>query len=251
MGLRIINDAVIVDHAVRGHLHTTRAGNPTERQTNGMMIHSVYKRLKNSAKQGRDRSQKIVGDNCPLIYVVKGDDPLSTDFASIKRLLEHTPSIISNICGKIRDEVDGLVAMPSRYPLAFWLAKRIQRETSLPIFENVFQKSTNMEAAARASALISDRGDQMSKYKRKRLRNSVKMNAKKSGEPYSAKHVPTDIRHYFDPLRWNGLSCPKTHRLLLVDDLLATGGTFSAARQLLVDQGWRTPQQGVTWFSAV
>lgn len=251
MGLLIDDGLVIVDHNATDHLQTTRKGNPTQHHLSGLVVHSVYKRLKNSAKFSKDRDQKVIGDNCPLIYAVKGNDGLSTNVTSIKRLLEHTSSIISDICENIDGQVDGLVTMPSGFPLANWLAKRVQREMGLPIFTNVFRKSTKLEAAARAEALIPQPIAGLDKRQRKQLRNAVKKVRRIDGNTYAAKFVPPHLRSYFDPIQWQGLQCPQTHRLLLVDDLLASGGTFLAANSILQANGWPPPQHSVTWFSAV
>lgn len=251
MGLIIDNGLVIVDHNATDHLNTTRDGNPTQLKLEELVVHSVYKRLKNSAKFSKDRHQKTIGDNCPLIYAVKGSDGLSTNVASTKLLLEHTQSIISDICEKIDGQVDGLVAMPSGFPLANWLAKRIHRKTGLPIFADVFRKSTKIEAAARAAALIPTPIVGVDKQQRRQLINAVKRVLKTEGNIYAAKVVPPSLRTFFDPIQWQGLNCPNTHRLLLVDDLLASGGTFLAAKSILETRGWVSPRHSVTWFSAV
>jgi hypothetical protein len=251
VGLLIDDGLVIVDHRATDHLHTTREGNPTQHQLGGFVVHSVYKRLKNSAKFSKDRGQKTIGDNCPLIYAVKGNDGLSTNVTSTKRLLEHTPSIISDICENIDGQVDALVTMPSSFPLANWLAKRVQREMGLPVFTDVFRKSTKLEAAARAEALIPTPIAGVDKNQRRQLRNAVKRVRKIEGNTYAAKFVPPHFRSYFDPIQWQGLNCPQTHRLLLVDDLLASGGTFLAANSILQANGWPPSRHSVTWFSAV
>lgn len=251
MGLTINNGLVSVDHSVPDHLHTTQNGNPTQGKMGDLVVHSVFKRLKNSAKFSKDRSQKIIGDNCPLIYAVKGTDGLRTDVASIKRLLEYTPEIISCICDKLDGQIDGLIPMPSSFPLASWLAKRVQREMGLPIYTDVFRKSTKLEAAARAEGLISTPSEELTKPQRRQLRNAVKGVRKTEGEIFAAKVVKPNLRGYFDPIQWNGLECPKTYRLMLVDDLLASGGTFLAAQALLHENGWRLPNDSITWFSSV
>ena len=251
MGLIIDDGLVIVDHNATEHLNTTRDGNPTQSKLDDLLVHSVFKRLKNSAKFSKDRQQKVIGDNCPLIYAVKGSDGLSTNVTSTKRLLEHTQGIISDICEKIDGEVDGVVAMPSSFPLANWLAKRVQRETGLPIFNDVFRKSTKIEAATRAVALTPPRTAGIGKEQRKQLKNAVKKVQKIEGDIYAAKVVSPSLRAFFDPIQWQGLDCPNTHRLLLVDDLLASGGTFLAAKSLLEAHGWVSPLHSVTWFSAV
>jgi len=251
VGLRIVDGVVIVDHDSNEHLHTTRNGNPTDVLLGDLTVHSVYKRLKTSAKHARDRSQKVLGDNCPLIYAVKGNDGLSTTLSSTKLLLEHAPHIISDICLRIDCEVDGIVAMPSSFPLANWLARRVSRETGLQIFDDVFRKSSKAEAANRAEGLVGPPIEGLSKYNMKQLKNAVKASRKSAHEAYSAKTVKTGVRHYFDPLQWQGLNCPANHRLLLVDDLLASGSTFDAASSMLIDRGWPSPSHAVTWFSAV
>lgn len=251
MGLRIIDSRVVVDHSCKEHLHTELVGNPTVGELHGLKTFSVFKRLKNSAKQSRKRHEKIIGDNCPLIYALKGIDGLYTDTASIKHLYEHFPAILGQIIDQIDTNISAVVALPSRFPLADMLARRIKRNTNLTIFHDVFRKSTNDEACSRVENLLLSAPKSISHKDEKALRNTIKKLRSQPQSLFSAKDVPTKVRSYFDPLQPKTLHLEKDHQILLVDDLLASGETFRAATELLDQEGYKRPEQAVTWFSQV
>jgi len=74
LGLRVENNVVVVDHAMNEHLLTTAEGNPSEDTVEELRVISVFQRRFNSAKLARKRDEKVIGDNCPLIYALKGKD---------------------------------------------------------------------------------------------------------------------------------------------------------------------------------
>lgn len=260
MGLRIDNatNEVIVDHAVQEHLHTTDSGNPVRGAVvGGMHVDSIFRRKKASGKMQRDRSTRFLGDNCPLIYALKQKEGLWVSRSSIKALNVYMPQIVSDVCIPLNGQVTCIVTIPSQYPLVEILAKRISKHLGVPVLSGVLRKSTFLQASRRAEALLGNRGALaaagLSRRDETRLRNVMKEGMRQAAAPYSSKDVKTHLRQHFDPLRLaGGGALPSPHdRVLLVDDLLATGETLLAAAALLQARGIGHVYRAVTWFSKV
>lgn len=73
MGLRLQGQHVIVDHGCQDWLLTRPEGNPVIEYVNGLKVYSIFKRQRLSGKNRRNRQQRQLGDNCPLIYALKGE----------------------------------------------------------------------------------------------------------------------------------------------------------------------------------
>ncbi len=251
MGLIINGRNVIVDHHVKGHLLTTRVGNPTETLAGTLQIRSVFKRLKNSQKVARNRKNKLIGDNCPLVYALKGKDNLKTSITSIKKLHDDFPLILGNACEKFASQVDAIVPMPSDFPLADCLATRIARHMKIPVLRDVFRKSTNAEAYAQVVDRLQNHPKDFSHKVKIQLQNTLQRLQKSPDADYSAKDVFTKVRQHFVPLQIHCLRRVDHKRLLLVDDLLATGETLLCGQRHIINSGLPEPLHAVTWFSNV
>lgn len=259
LGLRIdaATNEVIVDHAAMDHLYTTQRGNPVQSKVDAIDVLSVFRRKKASGGMRRDRTLRHIGDNCPLIYALKQQEGLWVSRGSIKVLNQHMPQIISDVCTALAGNVTCIVTIPSRYPLADILAKRISVNLNIEIRGGIFRKSTFFEASRRADALLGSRVNiiqaGLSRSDEQDLRNAMKAGMRQAAAPYSAKDVRTNLRGYFDPLKLvvGGVLPNAEDGVLLVDDLLATGETLSAAASLLRTQGISQVNHSVTWFSKV
>lgn len=93
MGLVVQGNVVKVDHYNKEWLKTRPQGNPTKEEIDGLAVYSLFKRLLASAKSRR-KHRKIPGDNCPIIYALKGKDNLTTDISSIKKLRSSYDEIV-------------------------------------------------------------------------------------------------------------------------------------------------------------
>ncbi|AUR00798.1 adenine phosphoribosyltransferase [Phaeobacter inhibens] len=251
MGLRIDGSMVVVDHDNHDHLRTTKAGNPTLTEIDGISVHCVFQRLKNSAKFSQDRSKKTIGDNCPLVYALKGKDGLRTNVTAIKLLFDDFDHIAQEICAKIHGNFDCIVPVPSSFPLADCLANRLARRTGMPVYKSVFRKSKNHEAYGPIEPVFSMNPMSFDREDAKQLRNALKRMKKTPNEDYTAKYVGVGVRRHFDPLQIANNNIPAGQRPLLVDDLLATGETLVSAKKLLLNGGGAEPSMAVTWFSNV
>jgi len=260
LGLKIdtTTNEVIVDHAVQEHLHTTDDGNPVRGDVVGaMQVDSIFRRKKASGKMRRDRSLKTIGDNCPLIYALKQQQGLWVSRSSIKTLNVYLPQIVSEVCDSLNGHVTCIVTIPSQHPLAGILAKRISRNLRIPVFGSVLRKNTFFQASRHAATLLNSKpalkAAGVSQQDEKQLRNVMKKGMRQAAASYSSKDVGTKIREHFDPLRLGvGAALPSAQdRVLLVDDLMATGETLLAGAALLRAQGILNVNRSVTWFSKV
>jgi len=253
LGLRVENNVVVVDHAMNEHLLTTAEGNPSEDTVEELRVISVFQRRFNSAKLARKRDEKVIGDNCPLIYALKGKDGLSVEFKSIKILNLSIPEIIGRIAQLLGNQLDLVASMPSSSPLAAILGRRLSRAVGRPHTSDLFTKATNAQASAQVSLAIETDRKAFTREEEVALKNVLKHLSRVPEEAYTAKNVRPAIRKYFEPLAMGALPqhIQNQSRILLVDDLLATGETLKAAHRLLSTAGLQGEHAGVTWFSRV
>lgn len=253
MGLRIVDNVVIVDHDVNEHLQTTAIGNPSIDWIDDLQVYAIFQRKFHSAKASRDRQARILGDNCPLIYALKGKDGLTVEFRSIKSLNDSIPTIINAVVDDLGESFDAVVPMPSSSPLSAILAKRLARASGRPLLGGMFSKSTNGVAMASVAGVLAENSRAFPKEDAVHVRNALKFLRSIEDEPYAAKNIKTQIRKYFLPLAINAIppQLDAGTRLLLVDDLLATGETLRAAQSLLINSGIVGQHVAATWFSRV
>lgn len=244
MGLVVTQNLVTVDHAVREHLITTVDGNPkTDIRECGLKVTSLFTRIKASAKKSRDRKAKVIGDNCPLLYALKGKDGLTTNITSIKRLVQSGNEILAVIAEQT--EADTIVYMPSGYSLSRIVASRCASVLGAELADDVFVKSTKMEAFDMIRK-AEDNGD-ISVEERKSLQFRLK-----TADSFSLKVIPVEYRHLFTPLQRNpAFRGNVTGRVVLVDDLLATGRTLTVAKEIVQAMNGVTSVEAVCLFSDV
>ena len=253
MGLRLDGSTVVVDHAVKDHLYTGTYSNPSKYTVGDVDVISVYRRKKSSGVERRDRLAKRTGDNCPLIYALKRVDGLDVKVGSIKKLLEYMPAILDEVVEKLPKDFTHIVTIPSSHQLARILAKRIALRMNIPILDGLLEKSTCFEATMRADTLLKKSPKSVPREIEVALRNTVKNVRKTAKLPYSSKFTPVHIRNHFDPLKISPRATGFTEeaKVLLIDDLLASGETLVAANHLLKCLGLKANCQAVTWFGSV
>lgn len=247
MGLVINGTHVVVDHACKDWLVTEPAGNPTEEWVENLRIWSVFRRRLASAKIQRDRRLKMLGDNCPIIYALKGKQGLTTDLASILLLSRSFRIILDDIVSRETEGYDAVISMPSSHPLSTMVATRFARKFSAPHLGNVFRKITVEEALT-----MLDRADiDVSDHKRLAFRIGKQLQSAGFSGAFSLKDVPVGFRHIFTPLKINaGALTINASRVLLVDDLLATGTTMITAAELIRQNSPHASVCGVCLFGS-
>lgn len=253
MGLTINGNIVAVDHNSKDHLYTEIYGNPSQYTAGNIKTLSVYRRKKSSGHNKRNRNANRTGDNCPLIYALKQINGLSVKINSIKYLMKYMPTILDNIVNILPKDFTEIVTIPSAYPLASILAKRLALRMNIPVLNDLLQKSTCFNATIRANSILLHQKLSIDRKTEVSIRNSIKKIRKTPNAPYSSKSTNTLIRKYFDPLsinKTNYLFTAKS-KVLLVDDLLSSGETIVAADQLLKKIGLTSNCMAVTWFGRV
>lgn len=146
VGLNLQGYHVTIDHSHRHWLITTPEGNPTRERVGNLTIYSMFRRQKAPASLNRDRKQRKLGDNCPLIYALKGKEGLTTDFSSIKALSQSFNAILEAIAQAEPDGYDLIVSMPSAHNISHIVGKRFSRYFNAPHFKDLLRKITVEEA---------------------------------------------------------------------------------------------------------
>jgi len=235
MGLTLHGNKVLVDHSHNRLLNTSIEGNPTVCKIAGLTVFSIFKREK-ASRQIKQHG----GDNCHLLYALKGKDQLETTRGSIKSLLPAFNQILQ----KIPQDYDLVVPMPSKYWISTIVAKRLARRSRIKVTTDIFQKITIDQARETLENL-----DLPSQEKRKidfRLKNQGN-----SGGSFSLKEIPTKYRQFFCPLILCNRPQANLKKVLLVDDLLSTGTTLNSAKTLLQPICIDTEIDAVCLFSQV
>ncbi|UFH49065.1 phosphoribosyltransferase [Pseudomonas sp. KNUC1026] len=203
----------------------------------------MFTRIKNSAKTSRDRKQSVIGDNCPLLYALKRKQGLNTDITSIKRLLESGNAILSTLAQQL--QADTVVYMPSSHSLSKIVARRCALKFQAALAHEVFVKTTRSEACQMIELALAQGA--ITTQDRKRLHFRLK-----AADVFSLKAIPIGFRQFFSPVRLNELCGDMAMgRVVMVDDLLATGRTLSVARQLVLTLPGVTSVEAVCLFSDV
>ncbi|PJR59643.1 hypothetical protein CWM52_20620 [Raoultella sp. T31] len=234
MGLILKGHKVIVDHDCRDWLITRPQGNPTIEHSGNLKIYSVFKRQLLSGKRRRNREQRQLGDNCPLIYALKGKEELTTDISSIKRLHKSFGIILEQIARQEPDGYQLIISMPSAHNISHVVAKRFARRFGSVHSTNLLRKITVEEAFR-----LLDRAD-ISVEETRSLDYRIKLQAKEVGFKgnFSLKGIPAGLRDALPPLSLNVL--PELNfrptRILLVDDLMASGTTLDTAAHIISQQ---------------
>ncbi|TVU85042.1 MULTISPECIES: phosphoribosyltransferase family protein [Pseudoalteromonas] len=231
MGLIVQGRVVVVDHDNKEWLKTSSQGNPTKEVIEGLTVYSLFKRLRTSKKIRRKYRNKIPGDNCPIIYALKGKDNLTTDLTSIKKLRISYNSIISIFQASEPNGYDLVISMPSAHNISRIIGKRLAGTFSAHHSDNFLRKLTIDEAFN-----LLDRAD-ISVDEHKALSFRLRKQRQESGfqGAFSLKGIPVPFRSEFPPLCLNNTKIENLEplRILLVDDLLATGTTLKTAHNLV------------------
>jgi hypothetical protein len=230
LGLVVQGNVVKVDHDNKEWLKTRPQGNPTKEEIDGLAVYSLFKRLLASAKSRR-KHRKIPGDNCPIIYALKGKDNLTTDISSIKKLRSSYDEIVRVFKASEPTGYDLIISMPSSHNISRIIGKRLAGVFSAHHSNDLLRKLTIEEAFT-----LLDRAD-ISVEDHKTLTHRLRKQMKESGfqGDFSLKGIPVHYRSEFPPLCLNNYKIAHLdpQRILLVDDLLATGTTLKTAEKLV------------------
>lgn len=227
MGLNIKGDLVDVDHSHNQLLSTGRHGNPAiqhvPKDASLLAVYSTFQRHKAPNSTKRDREQRSRGDNCHLLYALKGKDGLRTTFGAIRRLMLDFDAILADMANQT-GTYDAILPMPSGYGISRIYAKRLARRYGCKVVEGVFEKITM------------DTAKQLLSSSTLTFAERRKIAARLSSPDFSLKSIPVQYRQHFPPVVLVKNALPEgCKRFLLADDLLSTGTTLLAARKLILD----------------
>jgi len=141
LGFEVKDDGrVDVDHEHNTFCVTRPVGNPTIVKTHcGLVVCSIFKRLAHK-KKPKSRSK---GDNCPMIYALKGKEGLYTTLSDIKLLYSSACEILANYIASQDPEYDLIIPMPSTHQISNMLARQVQRQVSTAnVLQGSLKKST-------------------------------------------------------------------------------------------------------------
>lgn len=228
MGLNITGDLVDVDHDHNRLLNTSRHGNPVVQHVPlkkpELVVYSTFQRLKTPRSMAESRHGPIRGDNCHLLYALKGKDGLRTTFGAVRRLMLHFDAIVEDIVDQSGD-YDAVIPMPSGHTISLQFAKRLARRYGCRVHAGMFAKISN----ARARQLL-----EQSPLKSSEKRQVANRISKEEGD-FALKDVPSRYREHFPPIDVAGELPAGCARFLLADDLLSTGTTLIAARRKILE----------------
>lgn len=222
MGLTLQDNLVLVDHTHNRLLNTSLNGNPKYQNLGGNLnVYSIFERHKSPHK-----AKKSGGDNCHLLYALKGKDGLETTFSSIKSLIPNFREILKVLPVNGYDLV---VSMPSSHAISRIFASRLAKNFSCALDFNVFNKITPSDA------LLILKEAQIPTNEKTAIRGRIKRQVN-SGQPlFALKDVPARFRHHFEPLIMQTAPSGAFNKILLADDLLATGTTLLNAQRLIAN----------------
>lgn len=231
MGLNIDGLHVQVDHTHNRLLNTGRHGNPTVKQiphpsfSFSLTVYSTFQRLKTPASVKRGNS---LGDNCHLLYALKGKDGLKTTLGDIRQLLLNFDAILEDMMMKT-EKYDVVIAMPSSHNISKIYAARLARKYQCTMLDDVFQKITVTDAQKQLQR------SSLSSPDKSRIDSRLKKQATNGQTYFSLKDIPIDFREYFSPLiiKTQGIN-NNYQKILLADDLLSTGTTLLAGKRLIL-----------------
>lgn len=237
LGLVILGTKVLVDHSSREHLITTLAGNPkqytVENEFGSIDVFSVFTRLKATSQERRDRPGRKIGDNCPMIYALKGKDGLTTGYRSVREMLLIGEQIVRQHL--VFRDPPVIVCIPSSHSIVRHVAEQLGKHLQLTIVDGLLAKATVASAVADLDRAISS---SKSYSDRKALQNIRQVVNKQ--QVLALKDVHTRFRHLIQPIAAGPQAVKHPYSsILLVDDLVSSGTSLIAAKNVL-----RSTQQG-------
>jgi len=227
MGLTIKGNSVDVDHSHNQLLNTSRHGNPYVQiagvGVDEIVVYSTFQRHMTPRSMSRDPNIKK-GDNCHLLYALKGKNGWNTTFGAVRRLMLHFDAIVEDMIDQ-SGEFDAVISMPSGHSVSRLYGERIATRYQCPFYNNVFTKVSKQDARTQLAAA------NLSYPERKMLQNRI---GKENGD-FTMKDIPTDYRKIFRAVDLQAANIPPgCESFLLVDDLLASGSTLVEARRQLL-----------------
>ena len=195
------------------------------------LVYSVIKRF----KQGRTKDQKRrpAGDNCPILYAMKGRDNLIIQPEDIRLLYEHSKELIQkHFQGNF--PYDALILLPSSCNIADQIGQIINSLYGTLIIKDSFLKKTVSEV--RDDIYLMSRRYEIDTATFSSLISNLK-GADENGL-ITIKDISMKNRTYVKPFKFNNDSNLKNQlqevsSVLIIDDIMSSGATIDCAIHLL------------------
>lgn len=234
---------VTVDHSHNHFCITKPEGNPVELMLNETLkVTSIFARTKGK----RDRNTP--GDNCPMLYAIKGIHELRTHPRDIALLCASFRLILPAYVEK-GFEWDWIVPLPSSSPVCLRFAERVHKQTKRGIFHtSALAKMTAGKVLENINTL------RITSRDKTRVRNDIKRFIDVQGEDaaFQIKSVNVALRRHINPLMWGNVPSG-THPprgILLIDDMVTSGTSLMNAENILRHRYPRTKIEALTLFGS-
>lgn len=236
MGLNVIDKNVFFVEDHQKLLNTSKITKPWINEVppkgKSLKVYSLFQRR-------RSRRGEEGGDGNPLIYALKGHKEYIVccrEMVKLKPFFDHNLSV----CIKYLD-FDVVVLSPSSYGIAsFLFARLVKLEVDAIFYEEVFEKVTNKDAIDQIKHNILDK---KSPKGRRYYTTLLSVLEKNLDLTFSMKEVIPQYRRGLLVYKFTDAfnkKILKNKKILLIDDLLATGSSLLTAQELLVGAGAKT-----------
>lgn len=185
-------------------------------------IYSIIRRYKE-----RREKHRPIGDNCPMLYAMKGDEGLTADIQTINAVYDYASKLINEYSFDIhlKRPFDVIILMPSKYDIGRNLAYLLQKKFDIEIIDNFLKKKTPQK-------LIEDvkNDDSIPLDKKQALITALH----RSERTLSIKNIAPKNRCYLHIFSGDHVKLPPdTKHVLLVDDISSSGATFESAATVI------------------
>jgi hypothetical protein len=239
-----VKRVVSVDHQHNEYAVTTVEGNPVSKSFAGIKVISVFART----KARRDRSTP--GDNCPMLYALKGQKDLKTGYRSIVVLYQNYIRILSNIVEEWRPHGtwDCIIPIPSSSNLPSLMAKSVFSHSGGDVVQTkLLSKISAKQVLDSIDELAISAKDRATL--RARVKNFIREHGGDSA--FQIKCVDTKLRKHLNPfvLMPEPTEAPP-QRVLLVDDMITSGTSIISAANLLRERYAGVHIEAITLFGS-
>lgn len=235
---------VTVDHSHNDYCKTKVDDNPTAiTLRKNFKVTSIFARTKNK----RDKS--IPGDNCPMLYALKGIGCLKTTRRDIMLLKDNYSKILEKYL-KSDLEWDYFIPLPSSNSLTFAFAQRVQRHAGVGTCNNrILTKITAEQALLKVDKLQIKSADKAT------IKQSIKRFIKHNGsdKEFQIKSIFTKLRKNIEPFEWNSSfngNISPTSKILLIDDMVTSGTSLLSALNLIKNRYPDSTVEALTLFGS-
>ena len=212
-------------------------------------VYSVIQRF----TQGRTKNQKRpAGDNCPILYAMKGRDELTILQEDVNLLYEYAKNLIQNHF-QSHFPYDALILLPSSCNIAVKIGEIINLLYGTLIIKDSFLKKTVSEVKDDLYTML--RKNEISRATFSSLLSNLK--DENNDDLVTIKVISMKNRSYVKPFKFSNdsnfkSSLEELSSDLIIDDIMSSGASINCAIHLLKGQYMNIAQVDVlTLFSSL